>query len=184
MRGPLDDREIILLLNNRDEKAVAALKERFGGLCRSLIRNVLTDERDVEECLSSVFMRLWSSIPPAEPRNLTAYVAKAARNEALMRYRANRSSGVNEILPFEEIKQGLPSVENDVEAKETARLINSFIGTLPEEKRRVFILRYWFMYPIADIAKRLSMSESKVTSMLSRLRAKLKEYLESEGIRI
>lgn len=64
----MKDSEIIALLNNRDEAAVEALKDRFGGLCFSLASNILADRRDAEECVSSVLFKLWSSIPPGRSK--------------------------------------------------------------------------------------------------------------------
>ena len=60
--------------------------------------------------------------------------------------------------------------------------INQFLYRLPEKKRNIFIRRYWYLYPIAQIAKQYSMSENKVTLMLFRMRKDLKFYLEEEGI--
>lgn len=180
----MTDGEIIILLNSRDEKAINALTERFGGLCRTLIANILSDRRDIEECLSSVFMRIWLSVPPARPENLTAYVAKTARNEALMRYRSNKTRRLNELVPFEELADCLPAAQDQAEARETVRAINDFLSALPEQKRRVFVRRYWFAESIAEIARRYGMSESGVKSMLFKLRKKLKKHLESEGIKV
>ena len=180
----MTDGEIIILLNSRDEKAINALTERFGGLCRTLIANILSDRRDIEECLSSVFMRIWLSVPPARPENLTAYVAKTARNEALMRYRSNKTRRLNELVPFEELADCLPAAQDQAEARETVRAINDFLSALPEQKRRVFVRRYWFAESIAEIARHYGMSESGVKSMLFKLRKKLKKHLESEGIEV
>ena len=180
----MTDGEIIILLNNRDESVINALTERYGGLCRTLIGNILFDKRDVEECFNSVLLRLWSGIPPAKPSNLTAYVAKTARNEALMRYRSNKTRKLSELLPFEELKDCIPSARNEADAGETAEAIDAFLRKQTAVKRKIFIRRYWFADSIADIAKRNGMSESKVTSILFRLRRELKKYLESEGIEI
>ena len=42
--------------------------------------------------------------------------------------------------------------------------------------------RYWMLDPISDIAERYDISVSKTTTMLFRLRAKLKKHLMKEGI--
>lgn len=178
----MDDREILILLNERNEEAVSAMTERYGGLCRSLIGNILRDERDIEECLNSVFMRLWSSIPPAQPENLTAYTAKTARNEALMRLRTNKRGSAEIPTPAEELTGCLPPPDGEVIAKELTERINCFLKELPSEKRKIFVRRYWFFDPIRDISRRLGISESKVKSTLFRLRNELKEYLGKEGL--
>lgn len=59
--------------------------------------------------------------------------------------------------------------------------LNRFLGTLGEEKRNVFLRRYWYLDSVAEIAKRFGMSQSKVKTMLFRTRKQLKEYLEKEG---
>ena len=52
---------------------------------------------------------------------------------------------------------------------------------LKETERLVFTARYFFLTPVAEIADKLSMSESKVKSMLFRLRGRLRQRLEKEG---
>lgn len=73
------------------------------------------------------------------------------------------------------------SVEEAAEGKELAAFLSQFVHELPEAKRRVFIRRYWYLSSVADIAREYGMSEAKVTSMLHRMREKLRAALEKEG---
>ena len=59
--------------------------------------------------------------------------------------------------------------------------INGFLGNLKEEKRNIFIRRYWYLESTADIARHFGISESKVNITLFRCRNQLKEYLKKEG---
>ena len=43
-------------------------------------------------------------------------------------------------------------------------------------------MRYWNFCTVPDIARELGIGESKVKVTLMRTRAKLKEYLEKEGL--
>ena len=45
-------------------------------------------------------------------------------------------------------------------------------------------MRYWNFCTVADIAKRLGISESKVKVTLMRTREKLREYLVKEGVEV
>ena len=81
----MEDLQIIGLLFQRSETAIFALQQKFGGLCRSIISNILPDGRDVEECMSDTYLRVWHSIPPQHPARLDSYVARIARNVALDR---------------------------------------------------------------------------------------------------
>lgn len=181
----MDDKRIISLLYACDEAAVTELEKKYGALCRSLILRVLTDRRDAEECLNSVFMNLWKSIPPAKPDNLQAYVAKAARNEAIAKYRRLREDGSLANASLEELDDFLPAgtrIEDEVEAKLLTDAINAFLGGLDPKKRAIFVRRYWRFDTIRDIAKAFSLSEAKVSDMLFKTKRSLKRYLIKEGL--
>lgn len=178
----MDDRELIALLNQRNENAIHAVSQKYGGLCRSLISNILTDRRDAEECLNSVYMKIWRSIPPAEPHDLKAYVAKAARNEALSMLRSlNRQPYIGDI-EADELASFLPPVGSEAEAKELAEAISRFLKAQPKQRRAVFIRRYWYFDSIDAVAARFGMSRSKTTSLLYRMRNELKNALMSEEL--
>ena len=182
----MEDLEIISMLNRRDEAAVTALLDKYGGLCRSISTHILRDERDIEENVNGVVMRLWSSIPPAQPQNLAAYVAKTARNEALMRLRKDRSAAKSTVfLPLEEIESVFTSLNTAAESAEAGELtlaVNRFLKTVSAEKRHVFLRRYWFFDSIGEIAENLGISESKVKSILFRMRNELRKFLVKEEL--
>lgn len=177
----MEDRDILELLNRRDERAVTELLARYGGLCRSIISNILADPRDVEECVNGVMFRLWSAIPPAQPNSLKAYSAKAARNEALMRLRRNRSAGIQNGLPLDEAALFLPGVETQAEANELAESISRFLENESRDRRICFIKRYWFFMSVDEISLETGMTQSKVKTLLFRSRNALRKYLEKEG---
>ncbi len=180
----MTDAEIIAKLKSRDESALEALKARFGGLCMSLALNVLADRRDAEECVSSVYFRLWSSIPPAEPRDLTAYVAKAARNEALMKYRSNSAKGNPAVsVSLDELENCVADsgrAEDVLDSKELARAIGEYLKALPSEERGVFMRRYWFFDSAKAIAERFGTTEKRVNTLLAKTRRGLRRYLVKE----
>ena len=73
-------------------------------------------------------------------------------------------------------------METEAENRRIEEAISRFLWRLEEEKRNVFLLRYWYFMSIEDICGRTGFGESKVKSMLSRTRRKLRENLEQEGI--
>ncbi len=182
----MDDREIIALLNKRDESAIQAIEARFGGLCRSIASNVLLDPRDVEECVSTVYFKLWSAIPPADPKDLTAYTAKAIRNEALMRYRENASKrSFNASVSLEELDNclmGAAGAEDELQSKALASAIDTFVRGLPAEQRGVFMRRIWFFDSAKAIAARFGITEKRVNLLLAKTRRQLRSYLIKEEL--
>ena len=49
----MDDGKLLTLLNQRNELALEAVSNEYGGLCRSILSNILKDTRDIEECLTA-----------------------------------------------------------------------------------------------------------------------------------
>ena len=59
--------------------------------------------------------------------------------------------------------------------------LNRFLKELSESARDIFMLRYWYMLPVKEVAKRCGVKEGTVRMSLSRTRQALKEFLENEG---
>ena len=67
---------------------------------------------------------------------------------------------------------------------DSKQALNRFLRELPDKNRTVFLLRYWYMMPVSEIARQYDLSEGAVKMLLQRVRNKLKDYLEKEGIAI
>ena len=83
---------------------------------------------------------------------------------------------------LEEVAAGSTSPENEAIRKELIAGLNRFLGALSPQERYVFLRRYWYLDPIADIATNTGFSGSKVASMLYRLRGRLKKQLIEEEL--
>ena len=182
----MEDIRIIELLFQRSESAIPALQQKFGGLCRSVISRILSDKRDVEECMSDTYLRVWNSIPPQRPARLDSYLARIARNVALDRYDYNtasmRSSDLT--LAFEELAVHLPVRTSETDSVEFRTFLNRFLRSLPKAARVMFIRRYWYGESVGKIATALKCSEEKVKSSLFRTRKKMREAMLKEGIHL
>ncbi len=183
----MEDKHIIDLFFQRSEQALVQVKENYGRLCLSIARRILPDERDVEECLEDVLLKIWNSIPPKQPDSLAAYLSRITRNAALDRYSYNhaekRSSSLTDA--FEELGDTLASAFNTehlAQEKEFRQFINDFLKNLKKEHRIYFVRRYWYGEPIAEIAAACGVSEEKIKSSLFRTRNRLKFALEKEGV--
>ena len=179
----MEDEEIIALYFDRNEQAVYETREKYGPYCTAIAYNILSSFEDTEECVSDTWLRTWDSIPPKRPQSLKGYVGRIAHNLALTMYRrqhAQKRSVITEVLEELQISS-LSDPEETLEQKELASLISRFLRTLPLEKRRVFVLRYWYYETIPSIARTTGWKESRIKSELSRTRKKLRNYLEQEG---
>lgn len=88
---------------------------------------------------------------------------------------------------LEELEECLSGNSDPVEKYERTELlqaINDFLGKLPQDKRILFVSRYWYSDSVTDIAKRCGISENSVSVSLNRLRKRLHDYLLERGFRL
>lgn len=181
----MTDEQIIALYWERSERAIAETQDRYGRYLQTVARGILTDERTCEEVVNDTYAKAWKSIPPQRPDPLKGFLARITRQISINRLKESvrqKRGGGQYDLALEELVQCVPASGEDL-AEVTALRdgLNRFLRQLPQEKRRVFIRRYWYMDSVLEIARRFHISESKVKSMLLRTREKLREYLRKEG---
>jgi len=185
----MDDTRIIDLYFARDEQAIAETAKKYGTYCRRIADGILNSKEDAEECVNDTYLRTWHTIPPKRPQFLSAFLAKITRNLALTRYRAahREKRGEGQLaLALDELENCLPaasggSLTDDMVLRNA---LNQFIQSLPEPSRTVFLQRYWYVRPVADIARDLGWKESRVKMLLLRTRERLREHLAREGIEV
>jgi RNA polymerase sigma-70 factor (ECF subfamily) len=184
----MEDQEIIGLFWRRSENAIVETDRKYGKLCFQTAFRILGSREDSEECVSDTYLRAWEAIPPQKPDVLPAFLCRITRNLALNRYEklnsAKRGRGVVPVA-LEELSECIPdpnTVEREVDNRMLGLLLNQFLASLPMEARKVFLLRYWELVSVREIAKRLGISESKVKVSLYRTRGKLRKFLEQEEI--
>ena len=179
----MDDYDIVELFWQRSEDALIECKTKFGGYCRIIAKNILHDDGHTDECINDMLLRVWNAIPPEKPQHLKAFLAKVIRNLALDRYAAThtqkRGGGSMEVA-LEELAD-IPAPES-IEEGEITQSINTFLHSEPPENADIFIKRYWYLCSIKEIAIEYKYSESKVSSLLLRMRGRLKQLLESENL--
>lgn len=80
----------------------------------------------------------------------------------------------------EELSSAFPSGYAP-EADALKRDLNSFLATLNERDRSVFIRRYYHLEEPSEIGEKYGIKEDYVRTILMRTRKKMKKYLKEEG---
>ena len=183
----IDDEKIIELFFERSEQGIRELDMKYGKICHNLSYNIVNSRRDAEECVNDAYLGAWNAIPPARPNPLLSYLVKIVRNISLKIYwrkeAAKRSSHYT--IALEEIETYVAdthTVEAEIDARELARSIESFLDTLTTENRVIFIRRYWFSDSCKDIAEFVGLSEKNISVRLTRIRQKMKSYLAEREV--
>lgn len=175
----MGESEIIELIRARDERGAEELLRHFGALIRYVIAPILPDERDREDCLSDVLMRIWDGIGGYDPArgSWRAYISAAARNTALNRARTDRTA---EDLPDGVSAQ--PGPEEAVIAREEIDELRRAIDALPPGDRALIYRKYYYRQSTAQMASELGLTARAVEGRLYRIKKRLGAALGGERI--
>ncbi len=182
----MEDKEIIELFCSGDERAIKESEAKYGASIKRLSYAITGSAEDAKECLNDTLMSAWQSVATVKPDSLGAYLHKIARNISLDMQRSKNAGRRRSLMQiaFEELEDCLPA-ENVcaevLEGEELGRVVNAWLASLDSDKRTIFIKRYFLTETGRQIASELGMNERTVATVLSRLRASLKEYLTENG---
>lgn len=183
----MEDSGILELYFLRNEQAIRETGKKYGTYCGTIAYRILQNREDAEETVNDTWLSAWNSIPPKKPGSLQGFLGKITRNGAIDRWRRRNAEkrGGEMVLALEELGECIPAkdnVEQQIQAAELSRALEAFLKTLPVERRRMFLLRYWYLMPMRDIAQRLGWTEGRVRTTLHRIRRQLLTYLQERGM--
>ncbi len=183
----MEDAKIIELYFERNEDAILHTSEKYGSRLLSISKGIVHETETAEECENDTYKAAWDSIPPSEPKeHFFAFLARIIRNISLnfcrSRHTLKRSAYICELS--KEMEECIPAPDSclcRVDDMVFAEAVNGFLSSISEEKRNIFLRRYWYADSLSEIARRFGFSESKVKSTLYRTRENFREYLIKEG---
>ena len=182
----MEDFKIVDLYWERSERAISETRTKYERMLSGISYSLLHSDEDAEECVNDTYLSAWNSMPSDRPIYLGAYLSKIIRALSIDKFRSKHSKrrgGFEELC--EELDECIPdpsSIQAQYENGQLAKAINRFIAELPEEKRVIFIRRYFYSDSVEQIAKRMGFTSSKVKTSLFRMREELRQILEKEDM--
>ena len=182
----MEDFQIVDLYWERNENAIRESDVKYGKLLCRVSYSLLSSDEDAEECVNDTYLAAWNSMPSDRPIYLGAYLTKIVRNVSISRFRSKKSEkrgGNTDML--EELSDCIPdrdSVDSQYENGRLAKALNDFTASLDDEKRAIFIRRYYYSQSVGQISKEMRIGESKIKITLFRIRSSLKNMLEREEL--
>lgn len=179
----MEDYRIVDLYWERKEKAIEETEKKYGKMLHSLSYSLLSSHEDAEECVNDTYLGAWNTMPSARPMYLGPFLSKITRRLSIDRWRhEHREKRGGVVGMVEELTECIPDESTPAAEYERGLLrneLNAFLRTLTEEKRAIFVRRYFYAQPVSVIATGMGVSEAKVKVILHRLREQLKLRLEA-----
>ncbi len=183
----MEDAAIVELYWQRSEEAMPETEYKYGKYCGAIAKNICHSIEDAEECVNDTWLRAWNRMPSERPSVLSTFLGAITRNLALDRWRIahrQKRGGGETDLALEELGDCVSgeSMEDEIDRRELARVLNAFLRSLPEGDRTLFLRRYWAVETLETLAKQEGMSVSALHRRLGKLRKALADHLKKEGI--
>lgn len=150
------------------------------------VMRIVGDPDEADDVVQEAFVRAYERLDDYDPAyRFSTWLYTIARNRALNVVRRRRIRGFLS-LSRPETAPPLPSGDDAsaaVEDAETAAALAACRETLPADQREAFDLRHADGMAYAEIAAATGVPEGTVMSRLHRARRKMRECLESKGVR-
>jgi RNA polymerase sigma-70 factor, ECF subfamily len=149
-----------------DREALRFLYVQYSHNIYGYVRSIVHDDHEAEDITQQVFAKLITAIVKYDERGVPffAWLLRMARNVAIDQLRANR------LTPTENVLDPDTSCGADLDRAETVR---TALAALPDEQRRVVILRHVVGLTPGEIADRMGRTESSIHGLHHRGRRAL-----------
>lgn len=174
----MTDEEITAGIIRKDERALDALIDKYGGLIKSIVSYHL-HENYRGECMNDILLALWKNMRSYNPdkNTLKNWIGAVCRYKCI----DYKRKYYNDILS--ELDERIPSemtADSDIIREEMEAEINELLSSLPKRDREIFRRRYIDGDTVESISHELNVKPSAVYNRLSRGRRKLKRGLSKE----
>jgi RNA polymerase sigma-70 factor (ECF subfamily) len=161
-----------------DEEAFRFLYLHYADNVRGYVRSRLRSAEDAEDVTQQVFMRVVSAITRYEQRDVSfvAWLLRIAHNACVDHVRRSRPQAVldDEREP-EEPRMG------DLERRELAAALQTVFADLPDDQRRVLLMRQVAGMSPTEIATVIDRTPGAVHCLHHRARKEARNALEAAG---
>lgn len=164
----LSDPELCALLNEGDEKAFAAIFNRYHSLLFDFVYKRTRDRDGAKDIVQEIFVRLWNNRSTLNIKtSLRSYLYRCALNAVLntLSHECIREEYVNSL---QQMISENPQADYHIREADMERLISTEVAALPPKMREVFEMRKKNYLSNKEIASRMGISEQTVETHMKR----------------
>lgn len=180
-----DEAELIARIVDGETRLYGVLVERYQRRLHYAALRLVGDPDEADDVVQEAFVRAYDHLADYDPAyRFYTWIYRIARNRALNVIRRRNTWGTVSLSADEApALSGDADASRPIERTELAAALEACRETLPADQREVFDLRHADEMSYAEIAVAVDVPEGTVMSRLYRARQKMRECLESKGIR-
>ena len=180
----MEDRDIVALYFARNEDAIKESSVKYGTYVTGISMSILQNALDAEECVNDTWLKAWNSIPPHDPPSLKVYLGRLVRHLSIDRLRTITRLKRNrelEVALDELADCALPEETPEADVTALTAALDEFLDGLEPTDRKLFVGRYWHLYPVSKLAAAYGLTTNNTSVRLHRLRERLRKHLTERG---
>lgn len=176
----ISDSNLLARICKGDERAFYLLYKRYWkGLYNSAYKR-LKDHDLCENAVQNVFVDLWKRRLDLSIENISAYLYSAVKYQVFAQV-SKRRGEVYFMKPFESIVESPFSADGELIEKELQQVLEKWLHSLPEKRRKIFLMYYENELSSREISERLSIAQKTVQNQVrtatKSLRVKLAQFM-------
>lgn len=158
-----EDLQLLALISQGDQKALAMLYDKYGRLIYSLTHRIVRNEEEARELQQDVFLQVWhkAGLFDNERGSFVTWLVTLAHNKSINTLRSRRYK-----KSAQEAKQDIGDITHDstvdhhtplrdaMESDERRHVLNA-LEQIPEMQRKALYLSYYEGYSQSEIAEML-----------------------------
>lgn len=178
MRCKISDDIIVSGLQEGSESFFRLLYEQYYGSLVILAKRYLQNSTDCEDCVQTVFMRIWINHKTfAIEQSLSSYLFTAVKNECLNQIAKNKRVVNTDFLTFVANKYDGLNPESLLELRQMENQIKTLLNELPPRANKAFRLNRFSGKTYREIAGLLGVSVKTIEADISKALNHLKEFI-------
>lgn len=161
---------------------IEALLERHGPMMAYVIRGILSDPHEQEECLAQVRARVWERWESydREKASPATWLTALCRNAAYDRLRAQVRQRERTGALDETMASPAPGPEEVLLQKERLETLSRLLSAMSAGDRALFYRKYYYLQSTEQMAAELGTTARAVEGRLYRIRKKLQKQMGGE----
>ena len=163
----MEEKELIVALKQGGKEAFTTLYQQYWRQVYNFSRLYLLNQSATEEVVQEVFIKVWESREfMREDDNFKGLLFIITRNLIFNRHRKHLNEDFYKVTVLSAIEDPY-DVEEEIDAKDLSRYIDTLIDELPERRREIFNLSRKEHKSYKEIAQILHISEKTVENQIS-----------------
>lgn len=181
------DEALLAAVQRRDERAIAALYDRYGGLAFGLAYRILDDRGAAEDVVQDAFMSVWRRAVSfqLDRGSVRTWLLSIVHHRAIDRLRG-AAGKTRRDEPLDEIDR-IAQVDDpwrEVSIRVQGDVLKRGLATLPEAQRQTIELAYFGGYTQQEIATAMDVPVGTVKGRMRIGLQKLRELLSGAGVEL